>query len=207
VNDFIRRPLDRNELLARVRTQVKRKRYNMELRKSVEQTLEMAVSDSLTGLYNRRYLDNHLPGMVEKAVGRNSPLSLIMCDIDHFKAVNDTFGHDIGDEVIREFAKRLCKNIRVIDLACRYGGEEFVVVMPDTDTALAEVAAERIRAEVAQHLFVVAEGREQLSVTVSMGIASMTDAGDTPGKLIKRADIALYNAKRGGRNTVTVEAA
>ncbi len=207
VNDYIRRPLDRNELLARVRTQVKRKRYNMELRKSVEQTLEMAVSDSLTGLHNRRYLDNHLPGMLEKAVGRNHPLSFIMCDIDHFKAVNDTYGHDIGDEVIREFAKRLRKNIRGIDLACRYGGEEFVVVMPDTDTALAEVVAERIRTEVAHHPFGVAEGREHLSVTVSMGIASMTDSGDTPGKLIKRADVALYNAKRGGRNTVSVEAA
>lgn len=207
VNDFVRRPLDRNELLARVRTQVKRKRFNMKLRDSVQQTIEMAVTDGLTGLNNRRYLDNHLPGMVEKAAGRNRPLSIVMCDIDHFKQVNDTYGHDVGDEVIREFARRIKKNIRGIDLACRYGGEEFVVVMPDTDMTLAKVVAERIRSEVALHPFIAAEGSHQLPITVSMGVSCLLDREDTPDRLIKRADVALYNAKRAGRNTVTVEAA
>ncbi|MEZ5872290.1 MAG: PleD family two-component system response regulator [Nitratireductor sp.] len=207
VNDYIRRPIDRNEMLARVRTQVKRKRYNEKLRDSVQATIEMAVTDGLTGLHNRRYLDSHLTGMFDKAVGRNKPLSLIICDIDFFKRVNDTYGHDVGDEVIREFATRIRKNVRGIDLACRFGGEEFVVVMPDTDLALAKVVAERIRQEVCEHPFIVQEGREQLPITVSIGLSTIEVAGDSPERMLKRADVALYNAKRGGRNQVFVEAA
>ncbi|MFZ1812992.1 MAG: PleD family two-component system response regulator [Rhizobiaceae bacterium] len=207
VNDYIRRPIDRNEMLARVRTQVKRKRYNEKLRDSVQATIEMAVTDGLTGLHNRRYLDSHLSGLFDKALGRDKPLSLIICDIDHFKRVNDDYGHDVGDEVIREFSARIRKNVRNIDLACRYGGEEFVIVMPDTDIALARVVAERIRAEVANHPFIVSEGRNQLPVTVSLGVSTIEKTGDAPEKMLKRADVALYNAKRGGRNQVMVEAA
>lgn len=207
VNDYIRRPIDRNELLARTRTQVQRKRYNVQLRDSVKQTIEMAVTDGLTGLNNRRYLDSHLAEMLAKAVSRQKPLSILMCDIDHFKAVNDTHGHDVGDEVIREFARRIKKNIRNIDLACRYGGEEFVVVMPDTDLALARVVAERIRNEVAIHPFIVEEGAKQLPITVSLGVACLETPDDTGEKLLKRADVALYQAKRGGRNMVVFEAA
>jgi two-component system cell cycle response regulator len=207
VNDYIRRPIDRNELLARVRTQVQRKRYNVQLRDSVQQTIEMAVTDGLTGLNNRRYLDSHLAGLVEKAKSRNKPLSVVMCDIDHFKAVNDNHGHDVGDEVIREFSRRIRKNIRNIDLACRYGGEEFAIVMPDTDLALARVVAERIRNEVAIHPFVVEEGGKQLPITVSIGVTCMQGQDDSPENLLKRADVALYQAKRAGRNTVMFEAA
>ncbi len=206
VNDYIRRPIDRNEMLARVRTQVRRKRYNEKLRDSVQATIEMAVTDSLTGLNNRRYFDTHLQGMFEKAVGRKKPISLIMCDIDHFKAVNDQHGHDVGDEVIREFARRIRKNVRNLDLACRYGGEEFVVVMPDTDIALARIVAERIRSEVAAHPFIIA-GRATLPVTVSLGVACIDGENDAPEKLLKRADVALYHAKRAGRNQVYTEAA
>lgn len=207
VNDYIRRPIDRNELRARVRTQVRRKRYNVQLRDSVQQSIELAVTDGLTGLNNRRYLDGHLPGMMGKARAGNKPLAAVICDIDHFKAVNDTHGHDVGDEVIREFARRIRKNIRDIDLACRYGGEEFVVIMPDTDMALARVVAERIRHEIASHPFIVAEGATQLPVTVSLGVACFEGEGDTPEHLLKRADVALYQAKRSGRNRVIVEAA
>ena len=206
VNDYIRRPIDRNELMARMRTQVKRKRYNEKLRDSVQATIEMAVTDGLTGLNNRRYFDSHLQGMFEKSAGRKRPISLVMCDIDHFKAVNDAHGHDVGDEVIREFAKRIRKNIRNMDLACRYGGEEFVVVMPDTDVALARVVAERIRLEVATHPFIVA-GKIALPVTVSLGVSCIDGESDTPEKLLKRADVALYHAKRAGRNQVITEAA
>lgn len=207
VNDYIRRPIDRNELLARMRTQVRRKRYNVQLRDSMQQTIEMAVTDGLTGLNNRRYLDTHLPEMIDKARGRGKPVSLVICDIDHFKSVNDNHGHDVGDEVIREFARRIKKNIRNIDLACRYGGEEFVIVMPDTDMALARVVAERIRNEVALHPFIVEEGAKQLPITVSLGVSCLQDGDDNGDQLIKRADTALYEAKRAGRNMVMHHAA
>ena len=207
VNDYVRRPVDRNEILARVRTQVRRKRFNLLLRDSVQQTIEMAVTDALTGLNNRRYLDNHLPGMIEKAQTRNAPLSLIICDIDHFKQVNDNHGHDVGDEVIAEFARRIKKNVRNIDLACRFGGEEFVVAMPETDMKTARIVAERIRNEVSVHPFVVDQGGKQLAITVSLGVATLESADDTPESLLKRADVGLYQAKRGGRNMVVFEAA
>ena len=181
VNDYIKRPIDKNEMLARVRTQIKRKRYNDCLRDSIQNTIEMAVTDGMTGLYNRRYFDNHSRPMFEKAKAKNSALSMVICDIDHFKSVNDTYGHDVGDEVIREFAARLKKRVRGIDLACRYGGEEFVVVMPETDMALAGVVAERIRVAVAEHPFIVEKGAKQLSITVSLGV-SCIQARMTPGR-------------------------
>ena len=205
VNDYIRRPIDRNELLARIRTQIRRKVFNANLRDSVQQTIEMAVTDGLTGLNNRRYLDNHLPSMFEKATSRGKPLAVLIGDIDHFKSVNDTHGHDVGDEVIKEFARRIKKNIRNIDLGCRYGGEEFVVVMPDTDIALARVVAERIRSEIEAHPFIVQGGARQLPVTVSIGVSALETGDDNAERILKRADVALYKAKRGGRNAVEVE--
>ncbi|MBL4726550.1 MAG: PleD family two-component system response regulator [Rhizobiaceae bacterium] len=207
VNDYIIRPLDKNELLARVRTQIKRKRYNDCLRNSVQNTIEMAVTDGLTGLHNRRYLDSHLATLFDKAKAKQSHLSTVMCDIDHFKRVNDTYGHDVGDEVIREFAERLKKCVRGVDLASRYGGEEFVVVMPDTDVALASIVAERIRASIADHPFIVEKGAKQLAITVSVGVSSIVEGDEEPLKLLKRADIGLYTAKKNGRNQVIAEAA
>ncbi len=120
INDYLIRPIDRQELTARLRTQVKRKRYNDHLRASVTQTIEMAVTDGLTGLHNRRYLDSHLQTLFDRAVTRRRPLSLMITDLDRFKTVNDTYGHDGGDEVLREFARRLRKNVRGIDLACSF---------------------------------------------------------------------------------------
>ena len=135
VNDYIVRPVDPNELLARVRTQIKRKRYTDHLRTRLEETVEMAILDPLTALHNRRYMASHLKTLFEEAAQRGKPLSVLVLDIDHFKTINDSHGHDAGDSVLREFAMRLRRNIRGIDLACRLGGEEFVVVMPDTDLA------------------------------------------------------------------------
>ncbi|MBN9274052.1 MAG: PleD family two-component system response regulator, partial [Mesorhizobium sp.] len=132
INDYLIRPIDQQELTARLRTQIRRKRYNDQLRASVTQTIEMAVTDGLTGLHNRRYLDSHLETLFDRAVARKRPLSLMITDLDRFKSINDTHGHDGGDDVLREFARRLRKNVRGIDLACRFVGEEFVVVMPDT---------------------------------------------------------------------------
>jgi two-component system, cell cycle response regulator len=206
VNDYLVRPLDQQELLARLRTQVKRKRYNDELRASVAQTIEMAVTDGLTGLHNRRYLDSHLQTLVDRALTRRRPLSLMIIDLDRFKAINDTHGHDGGDEVLREFAMRLRKSVRGIDLACRYGGEEFVVVMPDTEGHIGEKVAERIRASIEQTPFRIG-GRTELNVTISVGVAMLEPPHDTVATLMKRADMALYEAKRGGRNRVVARAA
>lgn len=207
VNDYITRPLDQQELIARLRTQVKRKRYNDELRASVAQTIEMAVTDSLTGLNNRRYLDSHLQTLFDRAVARRRPLSVMITDLDRFKSINDAHGHDGGDDVLREFARRLRKNVRGIDLACRFGGEEFVVVMPDTDPQVAASVAERIREEIEQTPFPIGRAGKAIEVTVSVGVSSLQGPGDTVERLMKRADVALYEAKTGGRNRVVAKAA
>ena len=206
VNDYLVRPIDRQELIARLRTQVRRSRYNDRLRASVTQTIEMAVTDALTGLHNRRYLDSHLKTLVERATARRRALSVMICDLDRFKSINDTHGHDAGDEVLREFARRLRQNVRGIDLACRYGGEEFVVVMPDTDADIARRVAERIRAQIEAEPFRLASG-QSVAVTVSVGVSSLARAGDGVERLMKRADLALYEAKTGGRNRVVAQAA
>lgn len=207
INDYLVRPIDQQELTARLRTQIKRKRYNDHLRASVTQTIEMAVTDGLTGLHNRRYLDSHLQTLFDRAVARRRSLSVMITDLDRFKSVNDTYGHDGGDDVLREFARRLRQNVRGIDLACRYGGEEFVVVMPDTDGEVAEKVAERIRAEIARTPFSIGKDGQTLDVTVSVGVSSLKRGADTVADLMKRADVALYEAKTGGRNRVVAKAA
>ncbi len=209
VNDYLTRPVDKNELTARVSTQLQRKTYVDQLRSSFQASLEMAVTDQLTGLYNRRYLASHLSAMFDRAFWTGRALSVMILDIDHFKNINDTYGHDAGDKVIKEFADAIAGTVRGIDLACRYGGEEFLIAMPDTDLAFAGVVAERLRQEIAETKFVLNGGRDEINVTVSIGISS-TENGpseDTAQKLIKRADEALYEAKNGGRNRVINSAA
>ncbi|MGO7337687.1 PleD family two-component system response regulator [Rhizobium leguminosarum] len=207
VNDYIIRPVDPNELVARSLTQIRRKRYNDRLRASVKQTIELAVTDPLTGLYNRRYLDNHLNVLFNRSMARGRPLSVLITDIDRFKQVNDTYGHDGGDEVLREFSSRVRSTIRGADLACRYGGEEFVVVMPDTSPEIAAAVAERLRAAIESAPFMLKHSGEALSVTASFGIASRIASVLTPGQLMKQADLALYEAKNTGRNRVVAAAA
>ena len=206
VNDYLMRPIDRNEMLARVRTQVRRKRFSDRLRDTVQMTIEMAVTDGLTGLHNRRYLERHLALLVQQAVARQKPLSVLVLDIDHFKTINDSFGHAVGDDVLREFSRRVKKAVRGIDLACRMGGEEFVVAMPDTDAALALIVGERLRQKIAKDAFPVPDSGESVEVTVSIGISSLASSEDTPAMLLKRADEALYKAKRAGRNRVQAAA-
>ena len=135
------------------------------------------------------------------------PVSALLIDIDHFKRINDTFGHDVGDEVLREFAVRLATNVRAIDLACRLGGEEFVVIMPDSGLEGAHRVAERLRLHISGSPFRVAGADEPLAVTVSIGVAATLSESDTPDALIKRADAAVYAAKRAGRNQVISSAA
>jgi two-component system cell cycle response regulator len=207
VNDYLTRPIDKNEMVARVRTQIRKKRYSERLRDNVQQSFEMAITDGLTSLYNRRYMESHLGSLVEQAASRGKPLSLLVLDIDYFKSINDGFGHDAGDDVLREFATRVRKSIRGIDLACRYGGEEFVVVMPETDMAVAATVAERIRRRIACEPFHINRGAGSIDVTISIGLAALANADDSAATVLKRADQALYRAKRDGRNRVVADAA
>jgi len=207
VTDYLMRPVDPNELIARSMTQIRRKHCNDRLRASVQQTIELAVTDGLTGLHNRRYFDTHLKLLMDRAAARGRPLSICMTDIDRFKQVNDTYGHDAGDEVLREFANRIRATVRGADLACRFGGEEFVVVMPDTSAEMAAGVAERLRMIIESLPFPVPQADGVLRVTASMGIATLRPDADTAEALLKRADTALYQAKNEGRNRVVAAAA
>ena len=206
VNDYLIRPIDKQELQARVATQIRRYRYTEQLRTSVRASIEMAVTDALTGLYNRRYLETHLAHLIEHAVNRGKALSVLTLDVDFFKAVNDSHGHDAGDRVLQEIAGRIRSSIRNIDLACRTGGEEFVVVLPATDIATAERVGERIRKTVASKPFNAAPDC-LLNITASVGISALSNVDEGVEELLKRADKALYRAKREGRNRVILSAA
>src|SRR6476646_5540415 len=189
------------------RTQIRKRRYTDHLRDNVQNSIEMAITDALTGLHNRRYMESHLGTLAEQAASRGKPLALMMLDIDFFKSINDRYGHDAGDDVLREFAVRVRKSIRGIDLACRYGGEEFVIVMPETDMAVATMVAERLRRRIASEPFVIQQDARSLEVTISIGIAALSGADDNAATILKRADQALYRAKRDGRNRVVPDAA
>lgn len=201
-SDYVLRPIEASELRARVRTQVRRKRYQDRLRQNFERSLNMALTDSLTGLYNRRYLMAHLGSLVQKAHETGKPLSVAMFDIDRFKSVNDTHGHAVGDDVLKELANRVNRNVRGFDLTARLGGEEFIVVMPDTPTDTAMMVAERLRQKIAEVPFPVGAQAVALPVTVSIGVTTLESASDRPDDLLNRADTALYAAKNAGRNRV-----
>lgn len=207
VNDYLTRPVDKNELVARVRTQLRKKRYADRLRHNVQLSLEMAITDQLTGLHNRRYMSRHLDNLVASAKKAEKPIAFVIMDIDYFKSVNDTHGHDIGDEVLKEFAARIAANVRGIDLACRYGGEEFVVVMPDTDVAFAYSVSERLRHSIETTPFRISRAPNSLNLTISIGIAGLEGPDDSADALLHRADQALYSAKKAGRNRVVADAA
>jgi two-component system cell cycle response regulator len=206
VNDIVLRPVDHLELKARARTQIRRKRFVDFLRNSLDRSLEMALTDALTGLNNRRYMDHHLNRLMMTAASGGAAVSLLVFDMDHFKNVNDTHGHDIGDEVLKEFSKRLCANIRAQDMPCRMGGEEFVVIMPETNTDMAMIIAERVRLKVAENAFIASNGRH-LEITVSVGVTTSQGQGDGVESMLKRADRGLYEAKSSGRNRVIISMA
>ncbi len=205
-NDYLTRPIDRNELLARVRTNIRQKRYADRLRQSVQQSIEMALFDALTGLNNRRSLERRLPAMIETARQKGAPLTMMVLDIDHFKRVNDTYGHDVGDHVLKGFAAQLQEIVRGGDLLCRLGGEEFVLVMPDVDASQAARIAERARRTTESRDFSVAGAAGSVPITVSIGLAGWREDWDS-AELYRRADRALYLSKSAGRNRVTQDAA
>ena len=203
VNDYVVRPVDRMEFLARVKTQLRRKRYADKLWENFHMSMQLATTDAVTGLYNRHYLTSHMETQIQSADRKGKTLSVLMMDIDHFKRVNDTHGHAVGDRVLKEFAMRIGKNIRGVDLAARYGGEEFVVMMPETPVDWALMIAERLREEIADNPFEVGLKDGPLNITVSIGVAA-SQADETPSQLLEVADKALYAAKEGGRNKVVV---
>ncbi|MBV8166602.1 MAG: diguanylate cyclase, partial [Alphaproteobacteria bacterium] len=203
INDYILKPIDPQELLARVRTQIRRRRYQNRLRINYEQSIALASTDPLTGVHNRRYLDTHLDQLLQRARANNKPLSVAFCDIDHFKKLNDTYGHAAGDEVLVEFTRRLTRNLRSFDLVARIGGEEFVVVMPDTPPERARRIGERLRQKVEVEPFTVS-GAEPIAVTISVGVTTSRASDELGIELIKRADEAMYQAKHAGRNRVVI---
>ncbi len=163
----------------------------------------MAIYDTLTGLYNRRHFEERVRVETQRSFSNSIPLSLIMVDIDHFKKVNDTFGHPEGDMILREIASLLKKSVREDDTVARYGGEEFILILPKAGIEASSMIAERIRRSVESNLFDV--GKAQLNLSVSLGISSFPiHRASSDGELIKMADQALYEAKRGGRNRVCV---
>ena len=207
VSDYLVKPVDGAELLARVRTQIRRKRHQDRLRAGYETSVAMAVTDPLTGLHNRRYLESHLDNLVARANAGDKAISVMMLDLDHFKSINDTHGHAAGDEVLKEFGNRLRQGLRGIDLASRYGGEEFVVAMPDTDGETAKMVADRLRQFVADEPFEVDGDGKSVPVTVSIGVTASSGDSDSSKSMLERADRSLYLAKDRGRNRMVAEMA
>lgn len=203
-HDYILRPVDRNELLARVRTQVRRKRFQERLRSNYELSLSMALTDSLTGLYNRRYFEVHLQKLLQKNESSKKTLAVLMFDIDHFKSINDNHGHGVGDEVLKLFAKRIQDSLRSFDLVARLGGEEFVVILPDVSHDMAYYVAERLRRIIADEAFPCSAEGGSLRVTTSIG-ATIVEGEATMDGVLKIADDALYVAKESGRNGTVFE--
>ena len=168
------------------------------------------VTDSLTSIYNRRYLEQRLSEEVDRAARYQAPLSVMMLDIDHFKSINDTWGHQAGDKILSEFRELIKSSVRVSDIVARYGGEEFLILAPSTDAEAAFNLAERIRENTEKHNFEINGSdleKRSVSVTVSAGVAQLAAHGITGDQLVKFADEALYRAKHSGRNCVMLEEA
>ncbi len=174
--------------------------YNLKLR---EQLRNDSIRDALTGLFNRRYLDEYLKQEIIKAKGNQQPLSIVMVDVDHFKRFNDTYGHDVGDMVLRELAKFLQSQVRESDIVCRYGGEEMTLIFINTPLSIAKQRAENICSGV-RELSIQNQGEILSSVTVSLGVACFPLDGTTGEEILQRADRALYQAKKAGRNRVVL---
>jgi two-component system cell cycle response regulator len=204
VNDYLVRPVNKDELTARARTQLRRKMIEDDLRRQYEKSLTAAVTDSLTGLYNRRYLETHFQELTNDLAPSLKPISVLIMDVDHFKSVNDDHGHAAGDDVLQTLANRVIGGIRGFDTAIRLGGEEFVVLMPNVDARDALSAANRLRAMVDDEPFEVLGDGLSLPITISIGVTTGIAGQEPLDSLLDRADQALYAAKKGGRNRVEV---
>lgn len=201
INDYFIYPVDENELIARLRTQLKRKQYQDNLRDELEQSVNLSIKDGLTAVFNRHYFDIHINQVIRKSVESIRPLSLMMFDIDHFKMVNDTYGHQCGDEILKTFTNTLKSMFRVTDLISRYGGEEFSVLLSDTPLNQAMNIAERVRLAIESLNFKIPNQETILKKTTSIGVSEYKN-GESVEEFIGRTDKALYEAKETGRNKV-----
>ena len=206
-HDIVLRPIDEDEIAARARTLMRRKHYMDALRLRLDQSLGLAVTDPLTGLFNRRFLYAQLGPLAQRAQCGGDPVSVMVIDIDHFKRINDSYGHGAGDDVLKQFAVRFASNLRPSDYACRMGGEEFVALMANTAGDAGCVAAERLRRAICAAPFTLTARAERLDLTVSIGVACSEHADDDAEALIQRADAAMYEAKHTGRNRVVGKSA
>ena len=206
VNDYVMKPVDPSELIARVRTQARHQRYRKRLRGAFTESVSQAHTDALTGLFNRRYMMRHIESLRQARHADAEPIAALMVDIDHFKSVNDTYGHDVGDKVLQAVAGSLRGRLRPADVLSRHGGEEFLVVLPAADRALALGIAERLRQSIADQPITLPGGVAPLQVTVSIGLALDVSKAASVDDVIKQADDAFYRAKREGRNRVVVAA-
>jgi diguanylate cyclase (GGDEF)-like protein len=198
-HDYLRKPFEPPELVARVAAAAQMKKLQDELRRRNADLDRMSRTDGLTGLFNRRHLDEELLRQYSVSRRNRTPVSVLLLDIDHFKKVNDTYGHLAGDQVLQEFARRLKAEVRLEDIAGRWGGEEFLVILPGADPRSSGIVAERIRLATAREPVAVDAGR--IGFTVSGGYA--TGPLDDPDQQVSRADAALYDAKVAGRNRMT----
>jgi two-component system cell cycle response regulator len=202
-DDYLTKPFSHAELVARLNTGKRVLELEKSLKDANEEIRILSITDPLTGTYNRGYLTERLPQEIKRAKRYSRALSIIICDIDHFKKVNDTYGHLVGDEVLKDFARCIRHSIRHdVDWMARYGGEEFLIVLPETEVNGATAMAERLRGELSQR---VTEAQDkQISITASFGVAGFSpntpDEMISPEALIRKADKYLYQAKRDGRN-------
>jgi diguanylate cyclase (GGDEF)-like protein/PAS domain S-box-containing protein len=190
--------ITRQQLAVAVGETIKLSLHNLKLR---EELREQAIHDPLTGLCNRRYLEENLSRELHRARRGNSPLCVVMLDLDNFKPFNDTFGHDAGDSLLRQLGQMLREKLRKSDIACRYGGDEFVLVLPDSSLADAERRVEQIRVLVKE--LQIRQGRPPLdTITVSAGVVTASEHNSTAAELLQAADNAMYTAKQAGRDRV-----
>lgn len=201
INDYFVYPIDESELVARIKTQLRRKQYQDNLRNDLEQSVNLAAKDGLTGLFNRHYFDVHIKQMVEKANKENMKLYLLMCDIDNFKHVNDTYGHQTGDKVLITTSRILKNTFIVTDLIARFGGEEFAILLNNINIDQAIYTAERVRVKIESMDFQIDEQAEPFKKTISIGVTEYKK-GESIEDFIKRSDKAMYEAKTTGKNKV-----
>lgn len=205
-DDYLTKPVIEPELMARLNTGKRIVTLERSLRAANEENRRLSITDPLTGAYNRRYLMEQLPREIDRAARYGRQLSVVMCDVDYFKKINDTHGHHIGDEVLKWFVANLNKTVRGSDWVARYGGEEFVVVLPETNVASSAIAAEHLRAQVAAEPFCA--GETSFAVTASFGASgwkAIVPGGSTLDALMAKCDAGVYASKAAGRNKVTTE--
>lgn len=198
-DDYLLKPVDHRELQARVRANLRKHSLQHKMQHDLQRAFQRATTDSLTQLYNRQYFDDAMRKVMAEARRYECKFSLLLLDIDDFKTVNDTFGHVVGDHVLQELARVMKNQSRESDIVCRYGGEEFTVLLPFTAITGAAVLAERVRAAIAEHVFPEVDGRQ---VTVSIGVTEGRRAESDISMIVARADEALYQAKKQGKNQV-----